>query len=145
MRTQRWSGIAGIAVAAAVVVACFSEDPEPMGPEIPAECRSLAIDAGFDPDDQGTRVIGIRGFAFVPAEVEVSPGTEVVWVNCEPQGTAGADHTSTSDDDDWDSPLLARGETYARVFEDAGVFDYHCEPHPFMVGTVRVAVAGTGP
>jgi plastocyanin len=123
---------------ALLVAACFSGDPEgSMGP-LPADCRQLAIAAGVNPDDDDVAVVGIRGFAFVPAEITVSVGTEVVWVNCEPAGTGGGDHTSTSDTGEWSSPLLTRGDVFERVFDEAGAFEYHCEPHPFMQGTVTV-------
>lgn len=121
--------------AALLALACFSDDPEPTGP-LPADCRQLALDAGFDPDDPDLEVVGIRDFEFVPAEVTVARGTRVVWVNCE--GAPALGHTSTSDTGEWDSPLLVRGDTYERVFGDEGVLDYHCTPHPFMRGTVTV-------
>ena len=125
----------GIALVAA---ACFSGDPEdPMSP-LPDECRDLAIAAGVNPDASGVEVVGIQGFAFKPAILSVPEGTEIVWVNCEPAGTPGSDHTSTSDGALWDSPLLSRGDIYRRDFDDAGSFGYHCTPHPFMVGTVTV-------
>ena len=105
---------------------------------LPDECRELAIAAGVNPDANGVEIVGIQGFSFKPAIVSVPEGTEVVWVNCEPVGTPGGDHTSTSDGGLWDSPLLSRGDIYRREFDDAGSFDYHCTPHPFMEGTVTV-------
>jgi plastocyanin len=121
-----------------VIAACFSGDPTDSTGPLPADCRTLAIAAGVDPDDAGIQVVGIQNFAFVPSIVSVPEGTEVVWVNCEPSGTPGSSHTSTSDDDLWSSPLLSRGEIYRRDFEDAGSYDYHCIPHPFMEGTVVI-------
>ena len=56
------------------------------------------------------------------------------WVNCGPTDT----HTSTSDDGAWDSGALTPAATYTRTFNEAGDFDYHCAPHPFMTGTVVV-------
>jgi len=138
----RWSGAGTLATLVGVVGlaigACFSGDPmDPMGP-LPADCRELAIAAGVNPNAAGVAVVGIQGFAFVPSIVSVPEGTEVVWVNCEPAGTAGSAHTSTSDGDVWSSPLLSRGDIYRQDFDDRGSFDYHCIPHPFMEGTVIV-------
>lgn len=133
-----WVLLAGSAVLAAA--ACFSEDPDPMEP-LPAECRELALDAGVNPDAASVEVVGIRGFAFVPSEVTVGAGTRVVWVNCEPVGTAGGEHTSTSDEGLWNSgmPYLSRGQTFERVFDEVGTFPYHCIPHSsIMMGTVTV-------
>ena len=118
-------------------LACFSGDPV-SGP-LPDECRTLALEAGVNPDTEGVEVVGIQGFAFVPAEIRIAPGTEVVWVNCEPANTPGSDHTTTSDTGElWDSGLLTRGELYRRDFDEEGSFGYHCTPHPFMVGRVSV-------
>lgn len=135
-------GAAVVAGLSLVAIACFSGDPVPPDEmnTLPEVCRQLAVDAGFDPDNPAVRVVGIRGFAFIPAEVTVAPGTQVVWVNCEDQASLG--HTSTSDGGVWDSPLLTRGDTYDRVFTDVGDFPYHCTPHPFMKGTVTVGTAG---
>jgi plastocyanin len=35
------------------------------------------------------------------------------------------------------SELLTEG-SYSYTFEEAGTFDYHCTPHPMMLGTVVV-------
>ncbi|TFD99503.1 hypothetical protein E2626_14275 [Jeotgalibacillus salarius] len=36
------------------------------------------------------------------------------------------------------SPLLAQGETTTFTFQDAGVYNIHCDPHPVMKMTVTV-------
>lgn len=142
-KTVRRPFAAALGLSSAIVLiggACFSDDPaDPMSP-LPDECRELAVAAGVNPDASGVTVVGIKDFAFVPSTVSVEPGTEVVWVNCEPAGTPGGDHTSTSEDDLWDSTLLSRGEIYRRFFDDVGSFDYYCIPHRFfMEGSVTVA------
>jgi plastocyanin len=73
----------------------------------------------------------------VPSDLRVKAGSSVTWLNCEPAGTPS--HTSTSDQGVWQSPLLAPGETFTRVFGTPGVFSYHCDPHPFMLGSVTVS------
>ena len=81
-------------------------------------------------------VIAVRNFTFFPDTVRVRPGAEVTWVNCE---TDVPDyHTSTSSDAVWNSGALNRGEFYTRRFDNAGDFEYFCEPHPFMRGAVIV-------
>ena len=77
--------------------------------------------------------VAIRDFQFEIQRLTVRPGTTVIWVN---EGNVA--HTSSSDTDLWDSGLLANGESYARVFSEAGEFPYHCEPHAFMTATVIV-------
>ncbi len=118
------------AAALLVVAGCFSErttSPTMAG----GECR-----IPLDPSTIGATVVFIRDFAFHPSSVTVPAGGRVVWVNCD---DAGSDHhTSTSDGPAWDSGLLAPGEVYARRFDQAGSFPYHCEPHPSMTATVLV-------
>ncbi|CAN5525266.1 hypothetical protein BH24GEM3_BH24GEM3_01690 [soil metagenome] len=78
-------------------------------------------------------VVVIRNFSFQPAQLRVSPGTRVTWVNCDTDP-----HTSTADAGGWDSPLLGSGAVFSRTFDRAGSFAYHCEPHPFMTASVVV-------
>jgi plastocyanin len=80
--------------------------------------------------------VDIEGNAFSPATVTVQVGDTVRWTNND-----GVPHTSTSTgngDDEWDSGNLSNGESYERVFETPGEFDYTCTVHPMMTGTVTV-------
>jgi len=72
-------------------------------------------------------------FAFVPARIEVSPGTRVVWTNHDSDP-----HTVTSDRAGFSSQALDTGQRYAEVLGKAGTHAYHCTIHPFMHGTVVV-------
>lgn len=100
---------------------------------------AAACDVQLPPEAFGSTIVIIRNFAFTPAQVTVSAGSRVTWVNC---GAAGTDsHTSTSDASGvvgWNSPLLAPGATFTHEFSTAGSFPYHCEPHPGMVASVIV-------
>jgi plastocyanin len=77
--------------------------------------------------------VPIRDQGFAIQRLTIRPGTTVIWVN-----EGQLPHTSTSDSGVWSSPLLARGESYSRVFTQTGEFPYHCTPHPFMTGVVVV-------
>ena len=77
--------------------------------------------------------VQIRNFAFVPARVEVSPGTRVEWTNQDSDP-----HTVTTDKSGFSSQALNTGQSYARVMGKAGTITYHCQIHPFMHGTVLV-------
>ena len=111
-------------------LSCFSERSS--GPGIDLE----GCDVQLPSEAFGSTIVVIRDFNFSPAQVSVSLGSKVTWVNCEPAGTAG--HTSTADAGAWSSPLLAPGSTFTRQFSTAGAFPYHCDPHPGMSGTVTV-------
>ncbi len=87
--------------------------------------------------------------SFIPKTVDVQLGlnNKVVWIN-EDQ----APHTVTTDDgyvDPWsgifdsrkhgENPVIMPGERFEFVFTKEGVYKYHCEPHPWMTGTVMVS------
>lgn len=116
------------ALAAAVVGACFSERSA-TGP-VEGTCR-LPVDEGVP----GSLVVPIADFAFLPAELHVHAGQTVTWVNCEDNATS---HTTHANGEEWSSPLLAPGQSFSHTFDQAGTFDYHCDPHPFMTGRVVV-------
>ncbi len=113
----------------AILVACFSERGEATAPPASGEC-SVPISAA------GSVVVAVRDFSFQPATVRVQAGTTITWVNCEPE--TGEAHTSTSDSQVWSSDFLSPGTTFSHTFDQVGSFPYHCEPHPFMTGTVVV-------
>ena len=72
----------------------------------------------------------------VPPRGSAHPlGQTVTWLNCEEDATS---HTSHANDETWSSPLLSPGTTFSHTFDQAGTFDYHCDPHPFMTGRVVV-------
>jgi hypothetical protein len=78
--------------------------------------------------------VSISGFAFVPANVTIAPGTTVIWTNLD-----NAPHTaSTTDDGTFDSGTLTNGETYSFTFVGAGNHPYQCNIHPGMKGTITV-------
>lgn len=112
-------------------IGCFSERSAPTGAaQVLGDC-TVPLGA----DIIGATFVAIRGFGFKDQEIRVARGTRVAWVNCEPSAT---DHTVTADDGSYDSTPLAVGKVFARTFPTAGTFAYHCEPHPFMKGTIVV-------
>jgi len=126
--------VLNVALATVWLSSCFSERQSATGPVTGAgECRIPISSPAV-----GTVIVFIKNFAFVPQQISIERGTTVTWVNCDDPGTDS--HTSTSNTGLWSSPTLASGDTYSRTFNDATgtVFDYHCIPHPFMVGTVNV-------
>jgi amicyanin len=121
----------GLALAGALAAAaCFSEHSA-TAPNTTSMC-SVPIGSGAE----GSTLVAIRSFAFQTPDVRIKAGTSVTWVDCEDAGTAA--HTTTSDQGIWASPLLVTGEAFTVTFNTPGVFPYHCDPHPFMTGTVTV-------
>jgi amicyanin len=110
---------------------CFSSR-DPVGNNgLDGECRFSS--SGGVP---GTTIVAIRNLTFTPEEVTIRAGGTVTWVNCEPAGAEA--HTSTADEEEWSSPTLTSGDGFSHTFPQAGTYAYHCEPHPFMTGTVVV-------
>ena len=77
--------------------------------------------------------VAIKGFKFVPAEVNVNVGDTIVWTN---EDTAP--HTVESSDRTLRSDELSKGDTYSYKFTKAGKYDYICGIHPSMKGSVTV-------
>jgi plastocyanin len=77
--------------------------------------------------------IAIKGYAFNPDLIAVSPGTKIVWTNKD-----DAPHTVTAVKISWTSATLNTGGHYSHTFAKVGRFDYDCTVHPFMLGSVFV-------
>ncbi len=79
----------------------------------------------------GPASVAIRSFTFEPATVTVAAGQSVVWSNEDP-----APHTASGDG--FDTGSLARNASSTIRFDRRGRFDYICDIHPAMTGTVVV-------
>ncbi len=117
---------AAAVLSAGAVLGCFSERTVAAVEE--GECRFPVGE-----NIPGSTVVVIRRFTFEPAEVRVRAGERVTWINCDEDP-----HTSTADEGEWASPLLAPGDAFTQTFDAPGELPYHCEPHPFMRGQVIV-------
>ena len=86
-----------------------------------------------DPDPAPTEMtVNMENFSYSPETITVALGTEVVWTNLDAEA-----HTVTSDGN-FNSGLIQPGASYSHVFDEIGTFEYYCQPHPFMTGTVIV-------
>lgn len=83
------------------------------------------------PQPVGPVAVAIRSFAFEPATATVAVGQSVVWTNEDP-----APHTAAGDG--FDTGSLARGAAATLRFDRRGRFNYICDIHPAMTGTVVV-------
>jgi amicyanin len=87
-------------------------------------------------NSQQVNAVNISNFAFTPVTLKVKKGTIVTWTNQD-----SVKHTVTPDKADEDfkgSELLDKGGTYSVTFNDVGTYTYHCQPHPYMKGTIEV-------
>ncbi len=91
-----------------------------------------------DATDQKEVTVSIDDFIFETTYLKIKKGTKVTWVN---NGNIG--HTVTSDEGSpnggLDSTMLGSGDTYEFTFEQAGIYEYFCVPHPAqMRGVITV-------
>jgi plastocyanin len=87
-------------------------------------------------ETSGAGTVEIESSRFAPEELTVDAGTSVEFVNLD-----GFDHTVTSDDGsalEFDSGALGQDESFTQAFDEAGSFDYFCQIHPTMRGTITV-------
>lgn len=80
--------------------------------------------------------VAMDGMRFVPADLTVSEGDTVVWINKDI-----VPHTSTDSSDTaggWDSGVVNAGDSAVVVMGTKGTFDYVCIFHPVMTGKIVV-------
>ena len=73
--------------------------------------------------------------AFLPAAIEISPGTTVEWVWT---GDGGRYNVVAKDGSFASGYHTEQGATFTHTFEDSGVTRYHSESHEGMKGVVDV-------
>ena len=122
-----------IAVAGVIAAGCFSDREGDVTGPLEGDC-SLSLESPVF-GTVGT-VIALKEFEFAPEEVHIPRGTRVTWLNCEGENIDA--HTTTSDAGVWGSGAMRAGDVFSRVFDEVGRFEYHCDPHPFMRGTIVV-------
>lgn len=83
---------------------------------------------------------GTTGLEFDPAEIQVSPGTTVIW---EWTGVGGGHNVVSSDGNTFAShehpeTTAEEGYQFEQTFDEVGSYDYECTIHVAMEGTVTV-------
>lgn len=81
-------------------------------------------------------IVHIKNFAYVPASVTVPSGATITFVNDDDEP-----HTVTATNKSFDSEGLDTHASWNHRFAKAGTFNYFCEMHPYMKGTVIVKAA----
>ncbi|MBI4441686.1 cupredoxin domain-containing protein [Candidatus Woesearchaeota archaeon] len=78
-------------------------------------------------------VVVLQNTQFTPQAITVKNGTSVTWINKDPFA-----HTVTASHGFFDSGQLEAGFNFTKRFEMPGTYDYVCNFHPGMSGTVIV-------
>ncbi len=133
MRTSSRVRFVAVALALAIPVAgCGSSDSEGVA-------VTTTIDAALTtttPEPAAENRVAMVNFTFQPGAITVPAGTTVTWVNNDE-----TDHTATGDDEGgtpFDTGAVEAGADGTVTFDEPGTFDYHCEYHSYMTGTVTV-------
>lgn len=93
---------------------------------------SSSADSGQSATAVEDAKVEIADFKFDPPTITVKAGGTVTWTNSDT-----APHTATLDDD-FDTGDLEKGDSKSETFDKPGTYDYVCDIHPFMHGTVVV-------
>ena len=76
---------------------------------------------------------------FIPYEISVSVGSEVIWSNVDSAAhTVTSGNPSDGSDGVFDSSLFMSGTTFSHTFDEAGTYEYFCMVHPWMIGIIQV-------
>src|SRR5215208_1169384 len=102
-----------------------TETKEPAETTTPAKSTSPATDT--------TVAVDINDLAFYPPQLNIAPGTRVMFVN-----NGKEEHTATADNELFDTGALERGESTWVFFRGSGSVTYHDELHPEMKGSIVV-------
>ncbi|MGZ8626071.1 MAG: cupredoxin domain-containing protein [Actinomycetota bacterium] len=93
-------------------------------------------DPGGGGDDGGGGDVDVQAnnFSFDPAELEFGSGEDITVKN----GNANTPHTFTVDGTDVDVQLGPLESKETTLDLDPGTYDFHCELHPQMTGTLTI-------
>jgi len=104
-------------------------EPEDMETSSAAQEASPAAGASADGS-----AVEIRDFAFNPPEIAVAVGGSVTWTNGD-----NVPHTATGlDREALQSGAIAFETSFTQAFDTAGTYEYFCEFHPNMKGSIVV-------
>jgi hypothetical protein len=76
---------------------------------------------------------------YLPYEQKLSAGEMVLWNNIDSVAhTVSSGNPSEGKSDYFDSGIIAPGDNFSQKFDNAGLFSYYCELHPWMLGVISV-------
>lgn len=87
--------------------------------------------------------VAIRDHAFVPRNIHVKVGQQIIWTNYDQDPHTVTSGANNVDDNRWkSSPLIPDGATFSLRLTQQGTYPYFCKPHQFeekMHGTIVVS------
>jgi plastocyanin len=126
--------IASVVIAVAIMATYILSGNMNMGVEGSGNSIQQPSAASIPSNSTVVRIVANAGSnSFSPNPIEVKVGETVTWINDD-----SGRHTLTSKDGVFDSGMMGKGQSFSFTFDKAGEYQYFCEPHPNMVGTVVV-------
>jgi plastocyanin len=118
------------------------EESEAQSPsEVTEEVSMLPSSAEVNiPEGSGVPGCEEKKECFIPFEVSIAVGGEVIWNNGDTAAhTVTSGNPSDGPDGVFDSSLFMAGKTFSHTFDEAGTYEYFCMVHPWMTGTIQVS------
>ncbi len=132
MKDNKTFKIILILVAAGILVAHFG-----FHEQITHSLGSMSHSGSMQKNEKiAPKIVQIKGYAFMPVKMKIKKGTSIIWDNFDL-----APHTVTIDDASKNGPkskTFGKGQKFSYKFSEAGVYSYHCEPHPYMKAEIEV-------
>lgn len=129
--------LAAIAFSLLAVTACGSDDAT-SSESMAAPGTPMTTDGvGATDTPVAQASVGLKDSRFDPTDIEISAGDTVTFTNNDPYN-----HTITSATDssiEFDSGEIGQDATFEQTFDTAGTYDYFCQIHPTMRGTITVS------
>ena len=121
----------------AAAKASMSEDVIPVMKELPPNTVDIPA---------GTAVPGceVDDWCYMTSNLIISTGTTVTWINSDTlphtvtSGSDGMNAVGLDTPNGFDSGFMSGGDEYDHTFDVAGFYDYYCQLHPWMQGSVTV-------
>ena len=125
-------------LAVALLPACGSSKPKAAPPQPPVDARGKKhVDISADTDANGA-------YVFTPAEVIITPGTQLTWHNNDDVAhnvKKAVDSANFGGPFGVDAGDCGPGAVYSFTFSKVGDYPYACTIHTGMNGRVRVEKA----
>jgi plastocyanin len=83
---------------------------------------------------EDTVMLTIKSFTFMPMAINLHVGQTLVVTNLDE-----AAHTITASDGSFDSGRLEKGQSFRFRPTKPGTYDYYCDFHQYMTGTIEVS------
>src|SRR5215212_5191379 len=114
-----------------------AETKQPAETKEPAETKQHAESTA--PATDTTVAVDINDLGFAPPQLNIAPGTRVMFVN-----NGNKEHTATADNELFDTRALKPRESTWVFFRGSGTVTYHDQLHPEMKGSIIVGGGGGG-